>query len=123
MKIHGVIGKRDAVVLVRDTSCYCSDCLQGNLCDGWRREVIHEKQKQTENVTERDERVDEDKEQTGGTDQSEEKEQTYQVGDYVAALYEHELYLGKVIDTDMDDELCYNISFLEKKKSLYQWPR
>lgn len=129
MKIHGVIGKRDAVVLVRDTSCYCSDCLQGNLCDGWRREVIHEKQKQTENVTERGERVDEDKEQTGGTDQpkekeqTEEKEQTYQVGDYVAALYEHELYLGKVIDTDMDDELCYNISFLEKKKAQYQWPR
>jgi hypothetical protein len=39
-KLHVVsdIGKSE--VFVRETSCYCNVCLEGGICDGWRKEGL-----------------------------------------------------------------------------------
>ena len=47
----------------------------------------------------------------------------YDIGTYVAALYEGKTYIGKVTDLDPEDDLCYKINFLEQKKKQFQWPR
>lgn len=44
-----------------------------------------------------------------------------QVSDFVAAVYENHWYVGKITDIDIDDEV--EISFMERKKQFYQWPR
>jgi hypothetical protein len=39
-KLHvvAVIGKSE--VFVRETSCYCNVCLEGGICDEWRKEWL-----------------------------------------------------------------------------------
>ena len=42
-------------------------------------------------------------------------------GDYVPALYDKDLYIGKVTDIDYTDNEV-EVSFMQKEKN-YQWPR
>ena len=41
-------------------------------------------------------------------------------GVHVAAVYEAQWYVGRVLSVDTIDEV--EITFLERKKSLFQWP-
>jgi hypothetical protein len=47
------------------------------------------------------------------------------LGDYVIAIYENKWYVGKIVDTDLEGEngFMYNVSFREKRKKMFQWPR
>ncbi len=49
---------------------------------------------------------------------SQEQRNTFKEGDYVDALYENELYLGKVIDTDVDDELCLTVASFSRRHNI-----
>lgn len=44
------------------------------------------------------------------------------VGEYVVALYDGAVYVGKVEEIDYDDGDCH-INFTEKAKQLYRWPK
>jgi hypothetical protein len=39
-KLHVVAGIGKSEVFVRETSCYCNACLEGSICDGWRKEGL-----------------------------------------------------------------------------------
>jgi hypothetical protein len=39
-KLHVVSGIGKSEVFVRETSCYCNVCLEGGICDGWRKEGL-----------------------------------------------------------------------------------
>jgi len=43
-------------------------------------------------------------------------------GDYVPALYDKDWYIVKVTDIDYTDNEV-EVSFMQKRKNLYQWPR
>ena len=93
---------------MNEMSCYCVGCLQGQMCDSWREERTNrmpERQQEAEKEPEKDTEV------------------LHDVGTFVAALYEKQCYIGKVIDLALEDDLCYKISFLETKKSQFQWPK
>lgn len=91
LKLHVVA---DAV-FIRDTSCYCNVCLEGNVCEGWRKEIL---QKST----------------VQGVEESNSNHTTALKGKYVAARYLEKCYIGKVTDED-DNE--FEISFTETKKN------
>ena len=131
MKLHSIIGKGEGSILVRDTSCCCSDCLAGNnMCEGWREEKVAEPPKNQEPAPE-DAPGDAPDDAPGtpgapgspGSPDVQEDLPQVDIGDFVAATYEQVLYIGKVIEIDMGDEYCYRISFMEKKTGQYQWPK
>jgi hypothetical protein len=39
-KLHVVVGIVKSEIFVRETSCYCNICLEGGICDGWRKEGL-----------------------------------------------------------------------------------
>jgi hypothetical protein len=47
-------------------------------------------------------------------------EMKYAVGDHVAAVYEDNWFIGKIVGKDADE---YEVKFMESKKLLFQWPR
>ena len=46
---------------------------------------------------------------------------TYEVGQFVSAVYDHKWYIGKISEVD-ETESEVEISFMEKKKQFFQWP-
>lgn len=113
MKLHAVAGDRDFKVWVRNTSCYCIDCLTGERCNTWTQEQT----RKTIVASSSAENTHDPEPIEPGENQLELK-----VGVYVAAVYESDWFVGRVIDIDdSDGEL--EISFMERKKQLHQWPR
>ena len=50
--------------------------------------------------------------------------ETYDIGDYIIAIYENKWYVGKIVNTDLEDENGFMyVSFMEKRKKMLQWPR
>lgn len=45
----------------------------------------------------------------------------FDIGDYVCAVYQTKWYIGEVVSIDSPEKEA-EISFLEKKKQLLQWP-
>ena len=127
MKLHQVIGEGNGVVIVRDKSCYCVQCIDQDYCQGGRREVVQvqedkEKKKKRQEDGGRQEETQEERQEERQEDQQVAEVQTYDVGDFVAAVYDGNVYIGKITDIDPDDELAYHITFMQKKKEQYQWP-
>jgi hypothetical protein len=73
------------------------------LCDSWR--VVQEKIVTTETLE---------------VDEQFNSETQYIRGGYVAALYDANWYLGKIVDTDEDNSgLDYEVSFMTQRKSMF----
>ncbi|MES9879633.1 MAG: hypothetical protein ABW185_01985 [Sedimenticola sp.] len=121
----------------RDTSCYCDICLGGQCCDSWNTFSVHDQSQKTpatvvDNVTEQPATVPDTASDQQDTvvdsvpDPQPEScsSNSYKVpviDDYVAVVYDDIWYVGKVIVIDdSDDEL--QISFMQCKKQLFQWP-
>jgi hypothetical protein len=50
--------------------------------------------------------------------------ETCDIGDYIIAIYENKWYVGKFVNTDLEDENGFMyVSFMEKGKKMSQWPR
>jgi hypothetical protein len=51
--------------------------------------------------------------------------ETYSIVDYIIAIYENKWKVDKIVDTDPEDEggFMYNVSFIEKRKKMFHWPR
>ena len=120
MKVHAVVGLGQSQVKVRDTSCYCEECLSGNLCDTWRTEKTRRTPTVPVSVST----------SAGATDPSPEtsveslgtQEAPLEIGQYVAAKYDMSWYIGKIVDIDTE-ESDVEITFMEKRKQLFNWPR
>ena len=106
---------------VRETSCSCKECL-GDVekgCEGWQCYDLRKIQNiQTE--------TNEIKQNNEDSDKAKEVEQEHRiqpsVGDYVAAVYQNQWYIGKVIEFDEDE---VNIDFMEqagKVATNFKWP-
>ena len=117
MKIHAVAGRGDGVIAIRDVRCYCEDCVQGTLCSTWSQahEMTTDESKPVENT---------ESTQCTHLVAAGDSESTcdYNKGDYVVAKYTGNWYVGKIVDVDNDDDLPFKVSFMEKKKRMYQWP-
>ncbi|WAR17258.1 hypothetical protein MAR_031852 [Mya arenaria] len=48
-------------------------------------------------------------------------QEKYHAGDYVAASYLNRWYIGEIMNCD-DEDNTYEITFLEKRKKMFQWP-
>lgn len=82
------------VVFIRDMSCYCNVCLEGNVCEGWRKEIL----------------------QISRVKDVDESNFNYMIvlkGKYVVVRYLEKCFIGKVID---EDDIEFEILFMEIKK-------
>jgi hypothetical protein len=113
MKLHAVVGDNQNKVWVRNTSCYCSKCLMGVHCNTWRQEQTRKKKVPF---------VSSECTEVPKPFESDNNDLDLKVDDYVAAIYDSDWYVGKILEIDEDDGEI-QISFMEKKKQLYQWPR
>ena len=119
-KLHVVSGIGKSEVFVRETSCYCNVCLEGGICDGWRKEglgkVAGVNPGNDPGVTE-DPSVIEDR----GVIENNDVQIRVEKDQYVIATYLQRCYVGKVLNVDPDDGEI-EISFMENKKNKFQWP-
>jgi hypothetical protein len=127
-KLHSVVGLGQSGIAINDTSCYCEECIAGGLCDSWTKAHMEVMKKPDMEETgmnathieeprtmEAHEALHEKNMETSEPDCA------YQNGDYVAAVYDAKWYIGKIVDDEDDDQ--YEITFMEQRKQLYQWPK
>ena len=131
MKIHAVVGQGDSRIKTRVVSCYCSECLAGGACDDWDNETTANHgvpNSKTANTVCTEEKKTDAEESRGSEQASNEHEEIntesiemkYAVDDHVAAVYEDNWFIGKIVDQDEDE---YEVQFMETKKQFFQWPR
>ena len=101
------------MICLRNTSCYCSVCSTGELCNNWNEAKTYEEQKKASGpreivIVHNDSPVSSSVPNIG-----------YETDEFVAAIYQREWYIGKVVDSDKTE---VEIDFMEKKKALFHWP-
>ncbi|KAH3706166.1 hypothetical protein DPMN_065547 [Dreissena polymorpha] len=112
MKVHAVKGKGNSMIAIRNTSCYCQECINPETsCKTWMDEFTINEDTNTSIMQTQDERNSSNK----NTERVNVKE-----NDYVAAKYLDNWYVGKVLDVDGEDNTV-KISFFEHKKKAFQW--
>ena len=99
MKVHAAVPVSDTTIATNTVSCYCSVCLSGRLCDkGWK---IHDLIGTVPEIG-----------------------PGYAVDSFVIARYQGDIYVGKIIEEEDDQEV--HISFMEKTTTktgvAYKWP-
>jgi hypothetical protein len=130
MKIHTVVGKGKNMIMTSTVSCYCTDCL----CDNQERCKLNSWTSQTlnslENVTCTDDANNMQKPQPelpverlfGDDRESIVLELDLCAGDFVAARYDRNIYIGKVVECDNEDGEV-EITFMQNVRKLLQWPK
>ena len=103
MKLHAiVVDYEEHTFLTRDTACSCETCVAGlpDLNCKWNVSCpMLDSQPAPDHVMD------------------------VKVGDWVAALYDEQCYIGKVVQTDGDDDEV-EVSFMVKaKEEKYKWPQ
>ena len=114
MRLHAVFSLEPNKTWVRNTSCVCNGCfnitfLPVSACSGWREVNL------TEGIAAENQKASSGKEII-----------IPDTGDYVAAVYDGNVYMGMVLETDSDDTVF--ISFLEhtdmmNNKTKFKYPR
>ena len=124
MKLHSVVGNGDGVVHVRQLSCFCIECYDGNNfefgCSGWTRHDHFSTDSQVSEATASTSQQLSKAAKKPGQDspmspeapaRNEKEEQSIslvipEVNDYVAAVYSGvgKWYIGMAIEVDEDDE-------------------
>lgn len=121
MKIHAVAGQGNSKVCVRNTSCYCGMCVSlDSVCETWRLECLtKDKAPARRTLSDENHQLD----SSSNTQQIPElsREISYSIDEYVAAHYCNQWYIGEIQDVD-DDDKEIEVSFMQSKKRLFQWP-
>ncbi|XP_060579551.1 uncharacterized protein LOC132736439 [Ruditapes philippinarum] len=118
MKLHAIMFDDDSKAFkTRETSCYCAQCATGKLCKTWTqvsmlKSINKPKTSLLETATQ----------QGSPKEIDNNKDDIIIVDDFVAVMYDGMVYIGKVQEIDSEDGE-YKISFIEKVKELYRWPR
>lgn len=143
--IHSVVQVENGTIAVRDTSCFCNNCFEnGDFklgCTGWTKHIVNDQadlqNREALNIANQQESVNTQLDETTSkvstmddVPTQENTETTFDqlvVNSYVAAVYNDNWYVGKVIDIDHDDDsLPYQISFMEQGKCkgrvTFKWP-
>ena len=84
--------------------CYCDECIDGRICDTW---TVHNAPKST------------------STDigKPSPPSESYKEDDFIAVIYVGAWYVGRIVEIDPDDDgFDYRVTFMQKKKALFQWP-
>ena len=119
MRIHSVIGKGNNAIITSTVSCYCDKCIshiyQECKSNQWTHELLDVMDK-TNNVN-GDEAVKSAAENTHVQETVD-----LSLGNFVAAKYEGQVYIGKIIDFDEEDNEI-EISFMQNVRRLLQWPK
>ena len=120
--LDAVVGMGNSDLMVKDVSCYCDICLSGGCCESWRKEstFLSKVPKITPSAKCSTSKTNPEypTHEANGNSAS----VHFQEDDFVAAVYQQQWYIGKVLSVDpIDDEV--ELSFMERKKMLYQWPR
>jgi hypothetical protein len=109
MKIHAVHPAQKNIVLTRSTSCYCQLCLSGVMSQCcWSQSDLTKKTS-----------IKPDAQRA-----STQLEVRPTPGDYVAAMYQKNWYIGLVRDIDNDAQDCL-VTFMDrstKLKKSFKWP-
>ena len=112
MKIHAVAGKGNSIVAVRSTNCYCEICkLVRFTCDTWKHESLKNVQQKAKEMPE----------SSVPLQAVVETNDIYHVHEYITANYMTKWNIGQIKDADSEDNTV-EISFLETKKTMFQWP-
>lgn len=127
MKIHAVAGLGNSTVAVRNTSCYCQICLSESFtCQTWREESVSKSNEKV--VTKIAEITDTPPSEEIVSDGRDVERQTllcasekYSENDFVIAAYDNKYFVGQLTEIDDDDD-SLEISFMVRKKLLFQWP-
>ena len=118
IKLHSIIPS-DGVLHSHETSCFALCCWSDNkfhpTCEGW---TTHNREPPQQEDQLQQDQEDQQKPEDGEGDVHVE----YAIGDYVAAKYNEDMYVGRVANID-DEE--YEINFMESIPQLsfhYRWP-
>ena len=125
MKMHAVVGKGNNMIMTSSVSCYCTDCLCDNQerckLNSWTCQTLNSLMKV--NSTYDDNNIQEPQpELTDGDCDLLVLELNISVGDFVAATYDHKIYVGKVVECDNEDGE-FEITFMQNVRKLLQWPK
>ena len=118
MKAHAVLGLGHSQIKIRETSCYCEKCLAGDLCNTWKTERMRSSPSNESSAPE----LETDPVASVSANIPNKTVVQFRVDQYVAAVYESNWYVGKIVDVD-EEESDIEITFMEKRKKFYQWPR
>ena len=143
MKLHSVVGNGDGVVHVRQLSCFCIECYDGNNfefgCSGWTRhdhfstdsQVLEATASTSQQLSKAPKKPGQDSPMSPEAPARNEKEEQGislvipEVNNYVAAVYsgDGKWYIGMVIEVYEDDEEA-NISFMvpQDTENQFKWP-
>ena len=143
IKLHSVVGNGDGVVHVRQLSCFCIECYDGNNfefgCSGWTRhdhfstdsQVSEATASTSQQLSKAAKKPGQDSPMSPEAPARNEKEEQGislvipEVNDYVAAVYsgDGKWYIGMVIEVDEDDEEA-NISSMvpQDTENQFKWP-
>lgn len=130
MKVHSVVGLTLSDIMVRDTTCVCEYCfthrgfVPSEAC-GWKRHMINKGRQEQILDSENDNESTNNMSSDEISDSREQKNKIDNIkeGDFVAGLYDEEIYVGRVVDCD-DGQ--YEVTFMEhgsKIKDCLKWPK
>ena len=124
LKLHEAVPVSNLSIATRELSCNCGQCLadvQTTECIGW---TVHTLYKLAKNV--KDPEVSSSPEQPANeeivSDSNNMQTTCLTVNDWVAAIYDEEVYLGQVTDTDTNDVQINFLTEAGKYKSAYRFP-
>ena len=146
MDIHSVVQMIRGTIGVRNTSCFCKECFENGAfkakCEGWTFHSIEngtrDEERETldgeqETLTQGQETEAMDAQETGPNHQHTDAVSSNQVdyslplNTYVAAKYNDNWYVGKIVSHDQDDsDFPYQVDFMEHGKGkgshTVKWP-
>lgn len=132
-KLHAVVGLGEDKVAFNEVSCYCQICVKGkDVCEDWKTHSLAANGKSKSDKKDTTDDSVAIVHNTVTTDPSASDVETLtqsgllrdvQIGDYVAAVYEGDWYIGKVQQIDeVDNEI--EVKFMKKKSDdIFQWPK
>ena len=120
MTIHAIVGQGSHTIFVGDVSCYCQVCIQGGQYNSWTSEITSTNRNDQPNDT-----VTENSTESVTNNETVDDTETYDTWRLRNCYLRKQWYVGKIVDTDLEGEngFMYNVSFREKRKKMFQWPR
>ena len=106
MKIHAAVSVKPGTIAVRDTSCYCDKCFTNGVfsleCEGWKQHtLVAEPSKPSVSAS------------APVNEEVPEVHNSYEKGDFVAATYDDEWYIGEITAVDHEEDE-FQVKFMEK---------
>ena len=125
MKIHQIVGLGKNELKARYLSCFCDSCFNKNTgefsfgCDGWISHCVVKR-----NATIENEDQNEGEHENELHDIEPEPQVNAKIGDFVAAIYEGQWYIGQILEEDnVEKEFLINFMESDSKTSCFKWPK